>query len=298
MSVKFSEIVRVSSGTCRRETINRDDNRWVWIEDYDKPTPPVNKMKPEIKRTRYSIWETTAPPERDVRLVNDKSYAQLRVDGITLFWLDKSKIERVLRSLVPTPQRGVIELLKSAYRSGKLPEQSVLVMKNYGHSIKTEQYQFKAYCPVQGFWVGAPRLEYIHTQHSEEYRIVLPYNNEKTERCNQFVIKNKLYAGFMENEATGVIKERYEALHEFKFDVRHILCDVSWECRSDEAGIQKVYIDRHYPEKTMEEMRKSRDDFKEQIVMAVFHPTRVEKMMDKYGWGEGAGGEGCWFDKV
>ncbi len=299
-SVELSEIVRVDAGSCRRSVVRAPENRWVWIEDYDLPVAPEPRLTPNLKRSRYAINEGNAP---NAELGN---FAQLRYGDITIFWRDKSKIERVLRSLVPTAERGAIELLKRAYRSGKLGEKTVLVMKDYGTSYTTEQYSFKAYCPVEGLWIGEPRIEFNYGvgHFSAEYDLIIPANNKRTELCNRFVIEKKLHFQRIhyQNEETGEVLERHRFLWgegeaPDKYGVCYVLCDVRWSWASNQTETKRVLIDRAYPDKTFREMRKSRDDFKEELVKAVFHPTRVERMLTAYGWGEKMG-DPCWFEMV
>jgi hypothetical protein len=276
---------------------------------------PMKKTSRSTHHKRFRRVVIAGRPE--MTLVNDNSYSEFVVGGrvVALVW-DKSAITKLMEKALDNFHKSVEknpypneDPVKMAFHFSRdfivycrdnftFPPGAVIVRLE-NHPIKVETYTIRAYAPIQGYWASHPTIQ--PTPYGRGYDLEFLINNKKTEQCHQFLEWDNLGMGVF--GGSGHIRWRLEetgnAVQLFNIKTtcppttNYQLSDCEWVVEKKEfhPPTETVYVRR--TNRGMPLTALKRDEFKEELVMKVFHPDRVARLM-----GDTWGTEESWLNQI
>ena len=279
---------------------------------------------PKMGRTRVKMlrYEDGYHPS-DYRLVptNDNTYAEVKLDvssKVVAYVWDKPTLTKNMNIIVDKfteniakhpidhldnthlvflTSRAFILYLQENYA---FPPGSVVVRLD---NIPTllESYRFQAYAPVMGYWTSPPTL--VRKPYGPGYNMEITLHNKKTEMCSEFLEWEHITKGGIFMSGGGEIRLRLEEtdapVNFFDISINYpptttyLLCDCEWLIKTTEFHpmTESVVVERAFRDKPLTSLK--RDSFKEELVMKVFHPDRVARLM-----GDTWGTEESWLNQI
>ena len=319
------------------KTHEAPNSTWVWLEDYTAycDLPDVVKSAEganvahgaELGRTKYKVYRYGRDENGRYQntLTSDNTYvAVVQESRDTAFYWDKPAIKKVIEKVKEEMKEMLDEVVSyqshTKYKHSRefikkllthkksLPAKSVLVLLE-NEPGKCEEYSFKGYVPVEGFYVSPPIFT-NEALYSEGYTLRITINNKKTELCTTFLQKKKLESGVapfvssgvmwrVEGDTTNsylhnVMREKTPATQWHLAECEWVVKTRTWRYKHETARDEDEW--RHDTVKVLRvcdtllsslATDPKRMDFKEQLVMKVFHPDRVARLVgDNWGTGE------------
>ena len=310
----------------RLTQILEPETTWVWLENYKKHCDTADNVKSasaandhlvcELGRTKYKVYRigTNAANQPEKVLTSDNSYISVKVrDNVFAYVWDKPAIKIAIAKIVAKVMedeehpyenelenclyimRRFVELCLEDKKS--FPDRSLVVRLNNLPTHK-ETFMVPSYAPVKGYWFSSPvfKQQFFH---GCGYKLLTYINNEKTEKCHQFLELDE------ENRRTGIFGS---GEMQFKWEPtdlpiflrelftsedkqptsRFVLTECRWEILTTphRPTVELLWVGHSTDlEKPLTALK--RDAFKEELVMKVFHPDRVARLMgDTWGTDE------------
>lgn len=301
---------------------------FVWLEDFKKHCDQPDVVKSadqagdshtaDLGRTKYKVYrnERDANGRNQKVLTSDNAHVAVEQEhcDIAFYW-DKPTIKKVVEKVVEKMRwdaskqyDNTREFINTLLTKKDIPKKSVLVrLENTPGRCETNS--FLAYVPVEGYYISSPVWK-DSPYRNEGYNLLFTINNVKTESTPTFVMKHKMSGGVFNN---GGVEWKIEGndtpfyLHNIMY---HMLPSTTRyqlaSCREEVKTRTWRYAHEHGEEENQVKVLRvddvllsdlalhpDRKAFKEQLVMKVFHPDRVARLV-----GDNWGTEESWLNQV
>jgi len=271
-------------------------------------------------RTKHKMYRrVVVAGHPELVLVNDNSYVEFVVGGqVVAYVWDKPAITKLIekaldkfhKSVEKNPYKNPVQM---AFHFGRdfivycrenfsFPPGAVIVRLE-NPPMKVETFKIRAYALVEGYWASDPIVKALPYG---GYSLEFVLSNRKTEKCHQFLEKHQMTNGGALCHS-GHIYYRPEGVSDFvpTHDLRRIddfldtpattyqLSDCVWKIEKKEYHPPTETVRVLQTSKDMPLTALKRNEFKEELVMKVFHPDRVARFM-----GDTWGTEESWLNQI
>lgn len=276
-------------------------------------------------RTKYKMNRRVIVNGRpEFVLVNDNTYLEFVVGGqVVAYVWDKPSVIKLMEQALdmfhksveknPYPNEDPYKNpVQMAFHFGRdfivycrkfaFPPGAVIVrLENLPSKVET--YTIRAYAPIEGYWVSHPSF---HTLPYGGYYLEFLINNTRTEKCHEFLEGHQMKNGGVLCHS-GHIKYRPEGVSDFvpTHNLREIDAFLTSTATNHQLSTCEWKIEKkeyHPPTETLRVLQTNKDmpltalkrnEFKEELVMKVFHPDRVARFM-----GDTWGTEESWLNQI
>jgi hypothetical protein len=269
-----------------------------FIDDILADNYTANYPKQTFINTELAKMETykIKPPFRFCRvfrLGNHHIYVRNRKDCI-------EKMNRLIES-TPAGQSVINHVRESLRANNVFKPYEVVMSHKFTKRTLTRVYYTESYNQKKGFYIGNPEIKPIGDSRNDTYGIVCKANKTKTEICDKFVANDygiNFNSGFknivLQNEETG------NPFNPFRDNTNPEVKSILEYMKITIYHDNKFQIENlgHFCTKSLTDLKEINKGWKEEIVQYVFHPDRVNRMCEKYGFGNPMTGEKGWDDLV
>ena len=310
------------------ETVEDNPGVIVWLEDWENLHTREDAidyamhndmhLNTVLLRTKYQIHRSNPTPWLGVQptLINDNKYIAIEHNGsIMAYYWDKPNIEsavdKVLAKLGNTDAYTYNEAVE-AFNNACIPVPNPpLKTKRLfpPHSLcvvlprpptKKQTYIYDSYLPVKCYYISAPT--FVDSRYNNGYDLQFEIDNEKTEKCNQLVEYTKLRDSGAVGR-TGHVTFRAKDNPPKTLHTLQLPCSIHFKKVSVKEVVSTcgdrvtttLTVCSQLATSYLTDLAKDqkRIAFKEELVQAVFHPTRVARLV-----GDNWGTDESWLNQV
>jgi hypothetical protein len=314
--------VQVSEATYEVEYESPRANTLVWLEDWSKHYNTEDNVQSaknagdshqvEKSRTKYKVYrqDTDEQGRPDNVLTSDNKYVNIDIDAITTvaYLWDKpalrtlvGKVQSKMTPFAPENRYGALQQFILLCRQEKFPPKSLLI-KLCNVRTQRKTFTYEAYVPSECYYLSHPTYQdsLMNAGYDQLYLI----NNKKTETCFQLMEYEKMKRSQMFNWGGKLLRtEDGQDIDYFQTiqtklapAIIHKKASVKLVVSHNAKGeSHNLFVNRLQHKGWLTDLAKDpkRMAFKEELVMKVFHPDRVERLM-----GDTWGTEESWLNQI